>query len=99
MDKKQFTEKIKEIGTCEDTSQIRTMLAELQEDVSSVFDNCDTLTKDNADLKEDVSRLQADNMKLFLMVGDDDKKLDDEPEPEPQKRKFEDLFNDKGGIK
>ena len=98
MDKAEFLEKIKNIGTCEDDVTRRTMLTELQDDVSNVFDTNENLTKENNDLKGDNNRLYDENMKLFLRVSDD-KEPDDEPKPPKEKRKFEDLFNDKGGIK
>lgn len=98
MDKAQFLETIKNIGTCEDDVTRRTMLTELQDEVTSVFDTNEQLTTENNDLRVDNNRLYDENTKLFLRVTVD-KDPDDQPEPPKEKRKFEDLFNDKGGIK
>lgn len=98
MDKQELIEQITKIGTCEDDVERRTMLTELQDSVSTVFDSNEQLTTENTELRDNVNRLYDENMKLFLRVGED-KKPDDEPEPPKEKRKFEDLFNEKGGLK
>lgn len=99
MDKAQFIEMIQNIGTCEDDAQRRTMLTDLQDDVTQIFDTNEKLTNDNETMRGDITRLQNDNMKLFLKVTADDKEPDDGPKEPKEKRKFEDLFNDKGGLK
>lgn len=101
MDKVEFQRIIKEIGTCEDEATRREMLTALDEQTSSIFDSVDQLTTQNKTLNEDNEALRSANMKLFLRVGgrtqEDVKK--DENHNEPEKLKFEDLFNEKGGLK
>ena len=101
MTKEEFQNKLREIGTCEDEAQRREMLTTLGEETSPVFDNVDELTTRNSTLTEDNEALRSANMKLFLRVGgrtqEDVRK--DEHNQEPEKLKFEDLFNEKGGLK
>lgn len=102
MDKAEFLNKIKEIGTCEDEATRRTLLTEMGDDVSSVFDRVDSLTVENQSYIDANERLREANMKLFLQVGEDRQPADPNPNEEPPeqpKRKFEDLFNEKGDIK
>jgi len=77
MDKNTFLDKIKEIGSCEDDVNRRTMLTNLSDEVSKVFDNNellnttinslnDSLTKANKDLED----TQKANMQLWLKVGE-----------------------------
>lgn len=100
MTKEEFQNIIKEIGTCEDEAQRREMLTSLEENTSPIFDSVDELTSRNTSLTEDNESLRSANMKLFLRVGgrtQEDVRHDEHNE-EPKKLKFEDLFNEKGGL-
>lgn len=101
--KDEFNEVIQKIGTCEDEAERRTLLATLSNDVTDIFDNVETLTSDNSKLIDDNKKLQDANMELFLQVGgrtQQQARQDVLPEEEPKtKLKFEDLFNEKGGLK
>lgn len=105
MDKNQFLETINNIGTIEDETERRELLTQLKDNVSDIFDTNETLNNENAKFKEDNEKLRSANMKLFLRVGadksEDDIKKDQlgENEDEIKPRKFEDLFNEKGGLK
>lgn len=101
MDKNEFLQAIKEIGTCEDDVQRRTLLTDLQNNVSSVFDDNITLNERNTSLTADNETLRSANMKLFLQVGSDDTDAPNgsEVDKPKEKRKFENLFNEKGEIK
>ena len=101
MDKNEFIQTIKEIGTCEDDVQRRTMLADLQNNVSSVFDDNINLNERNTSLTTDNEALRSANMKLFLQVGSDDSDAPSgsEVNQPKEKRKFENLFNEKGEIR
>ena len=100
MDKEQFNTLIKEIGTCEDDSQRRGLLAKLQDEMSPNFDKMTELEENNEKLNKDNESLRSTNMQLFLRVGDHDEKQKDKGlEKEPEKRDFKNLFNDKGEIK
>lgn len=99
--KHEFEERMAEIGTCEDEVQRRTLIASLTTDVGGDYDERDTLSKQNEQLNADLDKAQKANMDLFLQVTA--KKSPDpdggEPEPTPQKRNFDDLFDEKGAIK
>lgn len=104
MDKNQFLEMVKEIGTIEDDVERRTKLTELTDGVSSIFDTNSALEEKNKQYVEDNEKLRSANMQLFLRVGAD--KSDDEirkeetgTEKEPEPRKFKDLFDDNGNLK
>ena len=106
MDKQGFLDKLKAIGTSEDEAERRTMISELTDEVSRVYDENSTLTESNKSYLEDNEKLRSTNMQLFLRVGEnktpeqineDKTGVKDDPTPEP--RKFENLFNDKGGLK
>lgn len=105
MDKEEFLNKIKEIGTCEDDAERRTMLAELNDKVGAVFDENISLTETNKSVIDDNEKLRSANQKLFLMVGADkpeNERVEDQTglkQETTEPRKFENLFNDKGELK
>lgn len=97
--KQEFQERITAIGTCEDETERRELLASLSEDGAEIYDDFDTAEAARVAAQNDNEKLREANMKLFLRVGDHDKA---EPPPGTQttpKRKFSDLFNEKGGLK
>lgn len=100
MKKDEFLEVIKSIGTCEDEAQRRTMLADLSQHMEDTFNEFETAATQNNQYKEDNEKLREANMKLFLQIGAKDKP-EEAPviEEEKPKLKFEDLFNEKGGLK
>lgn len=105
MDKNEFLEMVKQIGTVEDEVERRTKLTELTDSVSSIFDSNVELMEKNKQFEEDNEKLRNANMQLFLKVGanktekevqeDQVGKVEEEKEP----RKFDDLFDDKGNLK
>lgn len=105
MDKETFLEKVKEIGTIEDDVQRRTLLTELTDGVSDIFDSNITLKEENEKYIEDNEKLRSANMQLFLRVGADKTESEiknnqiGETEQEKEPRKFEDLFDNKGNLK
>ena len=101
MEKADFLEKVKEIGTCEDDATRRSLLADLQEGVSADYDAFTESSSKNEELTAEVTRLQEHNMKLFLQVGSPagGNTPPDNPPEVKEKRKFEDLFNEKGRLK
>lgn len=108
MDKDTFLSKIQEIGTCEDDAQRRSILAEVSDEVSKVYDDVasnlatiETLNTTITKNKEDMEKLREANMSLFLRVGETKSKVEQQKgstgvDPEPNKRKFEDLFKEGG---
>lgn len=105
MDKNEFLEMVKQIGTLEDEVERRTKLTELTDSVSNIFDSNVELMEKNKQFEEDNEKLRNANMQLFLKVGanktekevqeDQVGKVEEEKEP----RKFDDLFDDKGNLK
>lgn len=106
MDKQEFLDTLTRIGTCEDETERRTMLASLNSEASTLFDNHATLTSENESLKTANEQIRAANMELFLQVGAKkteqqrlhDQTGHDKDEPE-QPMKYEDLFDEKGELK
>ena len=110
MDKDAFLDKIKEIGTCEDEVNRRTLLSELSESVSEVFDtvseNANTIESLNKTIEQnnsDMESLRQANMDLFKRIGGtktpQEINKDNGFEEEKPKRKYDDLFDEKGMIK
>lgn len=103
MDKEQFLEFIKNIGTTEDDAQRRELLTQLSDSMTEIFDNNEKLINENNTYKDDNEKLRSANMQLFLRVGAKSKnKKEENPDgtqEDPEPRKFEDLFDEKGGIK
>jgi regulator of replication initiation timing len=105
MNKEEFLDKLKEIGTEEDEVARRTMLSDLTDEVTRVYDENSTLSEANTKYVEDNEKLRSANMQLFLKVGanktekevNEDKTGIKEDKVEP--RRFENLFDDKGGLK
>lgn len=106
MDRQQMIDRITEIGTCEDDAARRTLLAEFRQEAENDYNQLESLTATNQSLTADNESLRDANMKMFLAMGspkDDKTQLEDKTglktDPEPEKLKFEDLFDEKGGIK
>lgn len=103
MTREEFEAMIQEIGTTEDEAQRRTLLANLQNETGSIFEENETLQNSNNELTESVKNLQSENYKLFTQIGsktpaESKKDFSGEEEPKP-KKKFEDLFDENGGLK
>lgn len=112
MDRETFKNTIQEIGTCEDDSQRRIMLANLQDEVLKNYDandtdktTIDTLNKTLEDRDKRITDLESANLDLFKRIGIDVseqeklKKSTGLEEPEENRRRFENLFDEKGGLK
>ena len=104
MDKEGFEAKIKEIGEMGTVEEMRAGLAELQNDVSPIYEANASLTEQHdSDIKEMEAIRQA-NMKLFTQLGTDKTPKEQTEEQtglkqEPvERRKFTDLFDDKGDF-
>lgn len=99
MDKLELQKKITQIGTCEDVSEMREQLTQLYEECEPDYDRLTELETSNTTLQQDNEKLRSANMKLFLRVGDSNKPAKEDPDDDPPKREFKNLFNEKGGIK
>lgn len=100
MTKEEMIAAIQQVGTCENDTERLTLLSDLQDGLTSDYDSLEAITNERDSLKNDNEDLRRANMKLFLKVGQKDTS-DDLPQEDKQKekRKFEDLFDEKGGIK
>ena len=105
MKKQELIDKIKAIGTCEDDVTRRTLLAELEDESGKDYDDLERLQTENQNLTSANETLREANMKLFLRVGEsktDKEKKEDETgikDTEKKRRSFDDLFDEKGGLK
>lgn len=104
MKRQEFIDKLKEIGTCDDDVQRRTMLADLETEVSKDYDNLETLTTTNATLTEDNEKLRKANMDLFLHMGkpsgeNNNHNGNNNNVNTDKKRTFSNLFDEKGELK
>lgn len=98
--KDEFLNTLTSIGTCEDEAQRRTLLASLHDEATELYDSNADLESQRSKLEDDNEKLRSANMDLFLRIGkkkdpDDQDDLDD---PD-KKRSFDDLFDEKGGLK
>lgn len=103
MERDEVIKLLKDIGTCEDDVQRREYLTSLTDTVESLYESTEKLTAHEKELAEDNEKLRAANMKLFLKVGSKTEEEADRDrtgkEEEKKPRRFEDLFNEKGGLK
>jgi predicted nuclease with TOPRIM domain len=73
MDKDLFIEKIKEAGLCEDMVKVRGILAEIQDEVTKVYDESLTMSETLKKNEEDMESLRKANMDLFKKIGSQEK--------------------------
>lgn len=112
MDKETMIQTIQNIGTCEDVTDRLTMLTNLQDELVKVYDSSETdkttietLNNTLQEKEKSIDKLQQANMDLFLRLGVDvteQEKLKNstgEQPDEENRRRFEDLFDEKGGLK
>ena len=105
MDKDTFLEKIKEVGSLETPEEMRAGLAEIQESVAEVYDSNAALSEQHDNDTKEMEAIRQANMKLFTQLGTDKTPKEETEEQtglkqEPvERRKFEDLFDDKGNFK
>lgn len=105
MDKNEFLEVIKQIGTEADDVQRRTMLTELSDKISGIFDSNTELMEKNKSFEEDNEKLRSANMQLFLRVGANkseeeiQKNQVGDTDSVKEPRKFENLFDENGNLK
>lgn len=99
MDKVELTNRIQEIGTCEDNAQRLELLTQLRENLETDYDRLTNLEAQNNQLSSDNEDLRSANMKLFLRIGEHKAPVDDPLDEPKEKREFKNLFNEKGIIK
>lgn len=106
MEREELLARITEIGTCEDDVQRRTMLTEVSDAISEVYDreveHNTTIESLNATITKNTEKIQAlqeANMDFYLKLNAQKtngqiQKASTGIEPEANKRKFEDLFKE-----
>lgn len=94
--KEDISSLIKEIGECSSMEEARGKLVDFQKGLEEDYTEHDTALSETAKYKQEAEKLREDNMKLFLQITDGKPK---EPEKPKEKLKFENLFDEKGGIK
>lgn len=113
MDKQAILDKIQQVGTSDDDVKRREILTTLTDDIEVLYTNLESDRSTIAALnetieknKEDIDKLRESNMNLFLRVSAN--KTEEEakqnstgikPDEDKPKLKFEDLFDEKGGLK
>jgi len=83
---------IREVGTTEDDVTRRSLLTDIESEVTELHNNNTTLTEQNSTLTQDIDRVREENMKLFLKVSEEREPEEKKKEEPKEKRKFEDLF-------
>jgi hypothetical protein len=81
-----------------DEGKISTLLMQLSEDYTATKATEKATTETITKLEEDKESLRQSNMELFLRVGTPVKDQPQQP-PQTEKKSFDTLFNDKGGLK
>ena len=104
MDRNELLDVINNIGTCEDEGERRTMLDSLRDEINGVYDENENLTSRNDELVKANENLRSTNMDMFLQLGEQKSKKEvikneTGSDGEPETKKFEDLFNEKGELK
>ena len=104
MDKEAFLEKIKEVGSLETAEEMRAGLAEIQNGVSEIYDTNTSLKEQHEHDTIEMEAIRSANMKLFTQLGSETtpaKQTEEQTglKQEPvERRKFENLYNDKGDF-
>ena len=105
MDKDAFLEKIKEVGSMETAEEMRAGLAEIQNGVAEIYDSNTSLKEQHEHDTIEMEAIRQANMKLFTQLGSQTtpaKQTEEETglkqEESHPRRKFEDLYDDKGNF-
>ena len=99
MNKAEFTERCQAIGTCEDETQRRELIAQLIEEGGNDYDDHAAAVAARDQAQADNESLREANMKLFKRIGDHKDPGDNNDPDTKEKRKFNNLFDEKGGLK
>lgn len=98
MDKNEVIQKIQDIGTCDNQDDRLAMLTELQDEVSKVYDNVDSLNTTLTETKEKLTKAQETNMDFFKRLAkqkEQNPEDDDEPEEKPKEYKsYEEILKE-----
>lgn len=106
MKQEDFTKTIQDIRTkvsdSPELSEVSDLLTNLFDGSTELFKTIDDLSSTKKELEKSNENLRNTNMKLFLKIGEQDKKEEDPTpigeNPPIEKRSFDNLFKE-GGIK
>ena len=99
MTKAEYIERLQAVGTETDEAARRELIAALIEDGGADYDSFANTAAELDVAHTANEELREANMRLFRRVGVEETSATKTSEPGKEKRKFEDLFNDKGGLK
>ena len=85
------------LNSLDNQATVSEKLTQLSEDYTNILTENATLTSSNSELSDKNKELLETNMKLFLKVGREQKK--EEQEQENATPLFEDLFDENGNLK
>ena len=98
MKKEELQAKFQEIGSLEDVADIRAKLVDFQKDLETDYDTHDQTSKSLEETIAKNKKLQENNMALYLQITNKEEEKGKKVE-EHKPRRYEDLFNEKGGLK
>ena len=98
MKKSDLAQIFQDLGKLDKVEDIRAKLVNLQEDLESDYENHEVIANENTSLKESIKDLKAMNHDLYLKTTKREEENKDE-EDETKNLKYEDLFDEKGGLK
>lgn len=103
LSREEMNNSIQAIGKCEDEATRLSLLATLTANIGEVYDDNDSLTEQNSTLTDNNSKLKEANMNLFLQIGskgtENQNNKSSENNTSEDSLKYEDLFNENGGLK
>lgn len=105
MKKEEILKLADEIGTCENMEDVRAKLVEFKKSLDKDYTSFETSQEEVKSLKERNDKLTKANMDLYLQVStpsgkdkDSDKNKNNENEGE-EELTYDNLFDEKGGLK
>lgn len=98
MKKSELAQIFQDLGKLDKIEDVRAKLVSLQEDLESDYENHENVANENVTLKESIKDLKAKNHDLYLKTTKREEENKDEDD-ETKNLKYEDLFDDKGGLK
>lgn len=101
MKKEEVLKAINELGTCESMDDVRSKIVDLVKEVDADYTAHEVVVSDLDKAKNDITKLQQNNMDLYLKVTAQEKEegAGKDHDPGNQELTYENLFNEQGGLK
>ena len=99
MKKSDLAARFKTLGSFEKMEDVRAEIVNLQKELEKDYTDYESVITERDNLKKDNESLNQANMKLFLQIGGEGKNKDEDNPPDEKELKYEDLFNEEGGLK